>query len=130
MGRVAEGFDPAPAGTVGKVGHLRPLAFVEPQVVVRRRLSQKVEFAGSAQHRQVGEDRLHPPRRIPQLGLNGRVARSLFDELLVIGKRRREQPLAQPLHARAMCQLLLADPYQLVDRPARQAKPGLGFLRR
>jgi len=40
VGRIAElrpeGFGPAPAGAFRKVGHLRPLRFVEPQVVVRR----------------------------------------------------------------------------------------------
>ena len=96
---------------------------------MRRTLSEEVEFPRGAEHRQVGEDRLDPPRGVPQLGLRGRVARSLLDELLVVGERRREEPLAQPLHPRAVGQLLLADPDQLVDRPAGEAEPRLGFFR-
>ena len=54
VGRVAEGLHPAPAGAGGEVGHLRPLALVEPQVVERRRL----ERAGRARPRRGG-----PPGR-------------------------------------------------------------------
>ena len=129
MGGVAEGFDPAPPGAGGKLGHLRPLAFVEPQVVERGRLDEQVELPRGAEHRQVGEDRLDPPRGVPQLGLRGRVAPSLLDELLVVSERRREQPLAKPLHPRPVGKLLLADPDQLVDRPAGEAEPRLGLFR-
>ena len=96
MRRVAEGLDPAPAGAGGEVGHLGPLALVEPQVVERGGLGEQIELPGGAENRQVGEDRLDPPRGVAQLGLRVGVAPALLDELLVVGKRRASSRLRSP----------------------------------
>ena len=52
----------------------RRCAFVEPQIVEGGRLDEQIELPGGAEDRQVGEDRLDPPRGVPQLGLGIRVA--------------------------------------------------------
>ena len=91
--------------TMGEVGDLRPLPFVESQVIMCRRLSEEEEFPRGAEHRQVSEDRFDPPRGVSQLGLRVRVAPSLLDELTVIRERRREDSPAEPLHARSVCKL-------------------------
>ncbi len=102
--------------------------FVEVQVVACGRLNQQIELPGGAEDRQVGEDRLDPPRGVAQLGLRIRVAAPLGDELAVVGQCRGEQTLAQALHPRPMGELFLAGPDQLVDRPTRQPEPRLGLV--
>ena len=127
---VAEGLHPALAGAGGELGHLGPLAVVEPQVVERRRLDQQVELARGTQYRQIGEDRLDPSRGIPQLGLGVGITAALLDELLVIGERGSEQSLAEPFRALAVGELLFADLDQLVDGAAGEAESLLGLIGR
>ena len=69
MRRDRRSVDPAPAGAGGEVGYPAPLALVEFQVVKCRGLGEQVQFTGSAENRQVGEDCLDPPRGVAQLGL-------------------------------------------------------------
>jgi hypothetical protein len=71
---IAEGLHPALAAAGGELGHSGPLAVVEPQVVERWRLDQKVELARGAQYRQIGEELLDPSRGVPQLGLRVGIA--------------------------------------------------------
>ena len=116
-------------GTGGELGHPRPLAFVEAQIVEGGRLDEQIELPGRAEDRQVGEDRLDPPRGVEQLGLRIRVAPPLGDELAIVSQRRAEEPLAEPLHARPVGEFLLAGPDQLVNGPTGEAEPRLGLLR-